>query len=213
MIGFLFYRAPSDTMPTPQTPQEHTSQKNEPPKKEQSSPATEIQEPTQQTAQEGKAPEKRQPLPQAPMPQTAIQATLLLNGNPFDGKTITVPYTEWKNWKELGRDNYYRRTLALPEDWTFTLHIENDGQDTVQNPRMEMKRSGAAPITINAESIGQGEQATISLPLSGNTVKSQMMESIDVYLRMDNAIDPADAHKYYWNPHIYLELPPGEPPH
>lgn len=213
LIGFLFYRAPSETMPTPQTPQEHTSQKNENPKEDQSSLATEIHEPVQQTAQESETPENRQPLPQAPMPQTSVQATLLLNGNPFDGKTITVPYAEWKNWKEIGRDNYYRRTLALPEDWTLALHIENDGQDTVQTPRMEMKRSGAAPITINAESIGQGEQATISLPLSGNTVKSQMMESIDVHLRTDNAIDPADAHKYYWNLYLYLEPPPSEPPH
>ena len=211
-LGLLFYRSPSETIPTSQEQmsQEATAQKDETKKEGQ---PTEIHEPTPPTPQEDEAPKKQQRLPQVAIPQTSIQAALLLNGTPLDSKTITVPYEEWKHWKELGRDNYYRRTLVLPEDWTLALHIENDGQAAVQNPRMEMEQSGAAPITVNADIIGQGEQTTLSLPLAGNAVKSQMMESIGVHLRMDNAIDPADAHKYYWNLHIYLEPPPSETKH
>lgn len=144
-----------------------------------------------------------------------IQSTLLVNGKPYDGKTIVVPYEEWSTWQEIGRENYYRRTLVLPDDWTLGLRIENNGSEIIQTPRMELQRSGTTPMTAkaNATSLAQGEQTAIVLSLAGQTIKSKTMEAIDVHLRMDNPVGVDDAHNYYWNLHIYLDPPPDEAIH
>ena len=144
-----------------------------------------------------------------------IQSTLLVNGKPYDGKTIVVPYEKWRTWQELGRENFYRRTLALPDHWTLGLHIENNGSETIQNPRMELQRSGTTSMMVNADttSLAKGEQTSIISSLAGQTRKSRTMETIDVHLLMDNSVGADDAHKNYWNLHIYLDPPPNEATH
>lgn len=118
------------------------------------------------------------------------QCTFYLNGSPFE-EGLGIPASIWQNWA----GNEESRTF--PDEWTLTLHIENESAADFVSPHLEITYDGEV-ASQTLPTIPSGAARDIAIPLGGRNIRGRLCN-------MGVRLEDAGGMSMYWNLQFYLE--------